>query len=79
MQDRTYLGWTRRTAVAVALAATAAGIALGIALEPAHPCGTVAEEAEHVPAYCGDPAELVDTLDRIRDGRTGGRFAEVTR
>lgn len=42
-------------------------------------CGTVTEEAEHVPAYCGDPADLVDRLDAIRDGRTGDRFAEVTR
>lgn len=73
----TYLGMRRRTAAALAVAAVAAGVALGLAVEPPHPCGTVTEDHVTAPAYCGDPAELVDRLDAIRDGRTGGRFAPV--
>ena len=75
----TYLGWPRRTAAAIITATVAAGIALGLALEPADPCGVTVEDHVTAPAYCGDPAELVDALDAIRDGRTGGRFAEVAR
>lgn len=72
---RTFLGWTPRTAVTVAVVAVAAGVALGLAVEPPHPCGTVTEDHVAAPAYCGDPSELVEMLDRVRAERSGGRFA----
>ena len=74
----TYLGLTRRAAIAAALVAVTVGGAIGLAIpapDPA-PCGLVADSGGTlVPASCSTADELADRLDVIRETRTGGRFA----
>jgi hypothetical protein len=67
----TYLGFTKRTALAVALTAAITGAAIGFSI-PA-PCYgddgyRCVSEAEY--------ADVLARLDVIRSERSGGRFAE---
>ena len=72
----TYLGWSVRTAVALAAVAVAAGAVLGAVLPTPNPapCGYVVEGAEIVPASCTPAADLQHRLDVIRAERSGGRW-----
>ena len=70
------------TTVPRTLAAVAAAVILGATVgltvggRTVDYCGTIAEGAEHVPAYCGDPAELHARLDALHAERSAGRFTD---
>lgn len=74
---RTYLGLTRRAAIAVGVGAFAVGAAIGIAI-PADPpsCGYVLDSASvgYVPASCEDAAIIAERMDAIRRERSSAYF-----